>query len=106
MRSSQNVAQHSLKNYETSDKVVKPVPIMLLGRIKPTNLEIIGEAAKNLPGSLKNKYDTVPWRQISGMRDVLIHEYAGVLIDRVWKVIEEDLLPLKKTVRKMLKELS
>src|SRR3989338_5578696 len=56
-------------------------------------LEIIGEAAKNLPGSLKNKYDTVPWRQISGMRDVLIHEYAGVLIDRVWKVIEEDLLP-------------
>ncbi|MBI4035636.1 M48 family metalloprotease [Candidatus Daviesbacteria bacterium] len=50
MRSSQNVAQHSLKNYETSAKAVKPVPILLLGRIKPTNLEIIGERLKKHQG--------------------------------------------------------
>ena len=41
-------------------------------------LEIIGEAVKNIPDGFKRKYPNIPWKQISGMRDILIHEYFGV----------------------------
>ncbi len=68
-------------------------------------LEIIGEAVKNLPISLRTSYPDVPWKQIAGMRDVLIHEYAGVVLDRVWNVVVSDLPPLKATVLKMQAEL-
>ena len=68
-------------------------------------LEIIGEAVKNLPAETKSKHPEIPWKQISGMRDVLIHEYAGVSLKRVWKVITDDLSPLKETALKILKNL-
>jgi|SRR3989344_6139771 len=68
-------------------------------------LEIIGEAVKNLPTETKNKYREIPWRQIAGMRDILIHEYAGVSIKRVWKVIADDLSPLNKIALKILENL-
>lgn len=61
-------------------------------------LEIIGEAVKNLPADLKEKYPHIPWKQIAGMRDMLIHEYAGVSLERVWKVVTDDLGPFKKVV--------
>lgn len=64
-------------------------------------LEIIGEAVKHLPSDLKERYPDIPWKQIAGMRDVLIHEYAGVSLERVWKVITDDLQPLKHTVSEM-----
>lgn len=68
-------------------------------------LEIIGEAVKSLPEELKAKHPTIPWKKIAGMRDVLIHEYSGVNMKRVWKVISEDLVSLKKEILKMKKEL-
>jgi len=52
-------------------------------------LEIIGEAVKNIPEDFRTKYPDIPWRQIAGMRDVLIHAYFGVNLRRVWKVIKE-----------------
>lgn len=52
-------------------------------------LEIIGEAVKNVPEDFRTKYPDIPWRQIAGMRDVLIHAYFGVNLRRVWKVIKE-----------------
>jgi uncharacterized protein with HEPN domain len=52
------------------------------------NLEIIGEAVKNLSPSFRGKHPDVPWKQISGLRDVLIHHYFGVDIDSVWLVVE------------------
>lgn len=66
-------------------------------------LEIIGEAVKNLPSEFKKKHPKVPWREIAGMRDVLIHEYSGVNLSRVWKVIEEDLPELKKRLAEIFK---
>ena len=59
-------------------------------------LEIIGEAVKHLPVSLTKKQPQIPWKQIAGMRDILIHEYAGVSVQTVWKTVTENLEPLKK----------
>lgn len=51
-------------------------------------LEIIGEAVKNLPASFKGKYEDIPWRQMAGMRDVLIHEYFDIDLFLTWKVVK------------------
>ncbi len=68
-------------------------------------LEIIGEAVKNVPDSIRERYPDIPWRQIAGMRDVLIHAYFGVNLRRVWKVAVEDIPELKSKILKILKEL-
>jgi uncharacterized protein with HEPN domain len=53
-------------------------------------LEIIGEAAKKVPDSIRSRYPDLPWREISGMRDKLIHDYFGVNNEVVWKTAVED----------------
>lgn len=68
-------------------------------------LEIIGEAVKRVPDDIRKKYPSVPWREISGMRDIVIHEYFGVSIEMVWKVAVSDLKQLKREIRKLKKEL-
>jgi len=68
-------------------------------------LEIIGEAAVKMPAFVKNKYKEIPWKDISGMRNKLIHEYFGVNVAVVWKTIEEDLPGLKVKISEILKDL-
>jgi uncharacterized protein with HEPN domain len=65
-------------------------------------LEIIGEAAKRLSRQALGRHPEIPWRQVTGMRDVLIHDYMGVDLERVWNVIERDLPPLRKAVEELL----
>jgi uncharacterized protein with HEPN domain len=67
-------------------------------------LEIIGEAVKHLPDSIRIKYPTTPWRQIAGMRDIIIHEYFGITLDMIWVVITEDLPELKSVIQKIIAE--
>lgn len=55
------------------------------------NFEIIGEATKQVPLSVRREYPKVPWRDMAGMRDKLIHGYFGVQLDVVWKTIKERL---------------
>ncbi|MHC4494812.1 MAG: HepT-like ribonuclease domain-containing protein [Planctomycetota bacterium] len=55
------------------------------------NLEIIGEAVKNVSGELKGKYPRVHWKDLAGLRDKLIHHYFGVNFDIVWNVIAEEM---------------
>jgi len=69
-------------------------------------LEIIGEAVKQIPDSIRNKYPAVPWKNIAGMRDVLIHEYFGVNLDRTWKVVEKNLPLLKREITKLKNDLA
>ena len=61
-------------------------------------IEIIGEAVKNLPLSFRKKYNNVPWIKITGMRDKLMHHYFGVNLETVWKTIHEDIPYLKKEI--------
>lgn len=67
--------------------------------------EVIGEAVKHLPNSFRKKHKEVDWKKISGMRDVLIHEYFGVNIDKVWKTIKKDIPDLENKISKILAEL-
>ena len=62
------------------------------------NLELIGEATKNLSADLRAANPEIPWRQIAGMRDVLIHDYLKVNLARVWNTVDTDLPPLRATV--------
>jgi uncharacterized protein with HEPN domain len=68
-------------------------------------LEIIGEAVKNLSKELKTKYRDIPWKEIAGMRNKLIHEYFGVSLELVWVTIKIELPELKKQILKILKEI-
>jgi len=68
-------------------------------------LEIIGEAVKNIPENFRKKYPEVPWKDVAGFRDILIHGYFGVEIKRVWNIIKNDLPVLKKQVKEIVSEL-
>jgi uncharacterized protein with HEPN domain len=61
-------------------------------------LEIMGEAVKHIPQTLRKKYPEVPWKNIVGMRDVLIHAYFGVNLKRTWKVVKEDIHSLRAEI--------
>lgn len=65
-------------------------------------LEVIGEAVKNIPDEVKKKNSTIPWKDMAGMRDVLIHEYFGVRMERVWDTAKNDIPKLKKSIAKLL----
>ncbi len=65
--------------------------------------EIIGEAAKNVPDSLKADHSSIPWKEIAGMRDKLIHSYFGVDYDLVWKTIKNRLPELKLQIDAIVK---
>ena len=67
-------------------------------------IEIIGEAIKNIPASVKSKHKEIPWRDAADMRNKLIHEYFGVNLKVVWKTIKEDIPDLKEKISKILKE--
>ena len=77
------------KNVEKQDAVLR-------------RLEIIGEAVKHLPDEIRNDHPDVPWRQIAGMRDIIIHEYFGITPEMVWVVATEDILDLKTKVEEII----
>jgi uncharacterized protein with HEPN domain len=67
-------------------------------------LEIIGEAAKNIPKSIRGKYTEIPWEDIVGMRNKVIHNYFGVDLEVIWKTLHEDLPPLQAAIAKILED--
>jgi len=67
-------------------------------------LEIIGEAARSLSHEIKDKNPQIPWKQISGTRDRLIHGYFDVDLDIIWNIVNRDLPPLIEELEKILSE--
>ncbi len=68
-------------------------------------MEIIGEGVKNIPQILREKYPKIPWKDMAGMRDRLIHEYFGVKLEVVWNTVKEEIPDLKPKFQKILWEL-
>jgi uncharacterized protein with HEPN domain len=66
------------------------------------NFEVIGEAAKRIPDDYRKNNPSIPWRELSGFRDVLIHQYEGVSLAEIWRIIEKDIEPLRQAIRSML----
>lgn len=77
-----------LRDAKTQDAVVR-------------NLEIIGEATKNLSEGLKKKHQNIPWKELAGVRDRLIHQYFGVNFEIVWTVAKHELPELGKQIEKI-----
>jgi len=67
-------------------------------------IEIIGEATKRLSNEIREKYSDIPWKDIAGMRDKLIHGYFGIDIDAVWDTVKKDAPVLKKKLMDITKE--
>lgn len=70
------------------------------------NLEIIGEATKRISTELREQYPNIPWRQMAGLRDVLIHDYLKIDLQEVWEVVEIDLPDLKPKIENILQTLT
>lgn len=69
-------------------------------------LEIIGEAVKHIPKRVRDRHPDIPWQQIAGTRDILIHEYFGVRLQNAWKVVQEDLAGLRARILEVRDEIS
>lgn len=80
------------KNVEKQDAVVH-------------RLEIIGESAKNITKEFRDKYPTVPWREIARTRDKITHHYFEIEVAQIWAILQKDLGPLKEQIKAMLQEL-
>jgi len=68
-------------------------------------IEIIGEAARQLPAELTDRYPGIPWADIVGMRNRVIHGYYGVVLDRVWNTVEPDLPVLRAEIVELQRQL-
>ncbi|MDQ0298439.1 uncharacterized protein with HEPN domain [Salibacterium salarium] len=68
------------------------------------NLEVIGEAAKHVPQEIRQKYSLIPWKNIIGLRNILIHEYFGIDEQIVWEIITTDLKKIKPLMQQIIRE--
>lgn len=66
------------------------------------NLEILGEATKNITTDLRDSRPDIPWRKMAGLRDVLIHDYLGIDVYIVWNVVQDELPDLKVKIESLI----
>ena len=68
-------------------------------------LEVIGEAAKNIPDEFREKHQKIRWKDMAGLRDVLIHRYFGINYNMVWDIVKNQVPELKSNIQETLKEI-
>ena len=66
------------------------------------NLEVIGEAAKNIPEAVRAASPEIEWKKIAGLRDILIHQYFGIDLDIVWDIVRNKVPALATSVRRLI----
>lgn len=91
----------------TSTAAISKVAFMedeTLKRAYVRSIEVIGEAVKQLPDELRQKYSVIEWRSIAGMRDRLIHNYFGVDYDIVWDVVANKIPELDDVIKQILEQ--
>jgi uncharacterized protein with HEPN domain len=69
------------------------------------NIEIIGEASKNVPDPVREKYADIPWKKLNGIRNRIVHAYFGVDSSIIWFIIENELSSLKQSIHNALREI-
>ena len=62
------------------------------------NLQIMAESSQRMSDDLKSQFPSIPWREIAGFRNILVHDYLGIDCDAIWSVVEQDLPELKKVL--------
>jgi uncharacterized protein with HEPN domain len=82
-----------LQDRKTQDAVVR-------------NLEVLGEASKNVSDDLRLQFPEIPWREMSGTRDRLIHHYFGMNQEIIWQIVQKDLPGLKLLIAQIINEIS
>jgi uncharacterized protein with HEPN domain len=90
-----NLAIEFTKNLEYDDFAQDKKTILAVIRC----LEVIGEASKKITPEIKNHFQEVPWKRMTGMRDKLIHDYFGVDLEKIWLTVKKDLPPLHEKLR-------
>jgi uncharacterized protein with HEPN domain len=88
------IAGMDLDTFQKDDKTTSAVM---------RKLEIIGEAVKQIPDEIRLKHSQVPWKEMAGMRDKLIHFYFGIDYHLVWKTVTERLPQVKQEIQKVLR---
>ncbi len=68
------------------------------------NLQVIGEASKKISAEMRERNPQIPWRNMAGMRDRVVHDYFGVSLEIVWDIVENHLLPLRDGIGQILRE--
>ncbi|MEO8513292.1 MAG: DUF86 domain-containing protein [Ignavibacteria bacterium] len=76
------------KDYKTYDAVLR-------------NIEIIGEAVKNIPDDIREKYNFIEWKKIAGLRDIVIHDHFGVNEEIIWDIVQNKIPELKESLNKI-----
>ena len=89
------VANMNFDNFKNDRKTIDAVV---------RNLEIIGEAARNISDEIKNKYQNVDWKGMIGLRNRIAHGYFGINLTIIWEILKQELPPLKEKM-KQIKEL-
>lgn len=68
------------------------------------NLEVIGEAIKQVPDDVRSKHADVEWKKIAGLRDILVHQYFGIDVEIIWDIVQNKLPALEAQIRKVIEE--